>query len=54
VKYECPITNHSRDMANVKVSVALDKQTDGQTDGQSTNYMSLNNALMGRFFDTEA
>jgi hypothetical protein len=37
VKYESPITYHSKDMTNVKVFA--DKQTDKQTDGQAKNYM---------------
>jgi hypothetical protein len=35
MKYESPITYHSKDMANVKVFA------DRQTDGQVKNYMSL-------------
>jgi hypothetical protein len=33
MKYESPITYHSKDMANVKVFV------DRKTDGQAKNYM---------------
>jgi hypothetical protein len=33
MKYEIPITSHSKDMANVKVFA------DRQTDGQAKNYM---------------
>jgi hypothetical protein len=38
MKYESPITYHSKDMTNVKVFA--DRQTDRQTDGQAKNYMS--------------
>jgi hypothetical protein len=37
MKYESHITNHSKDMANVKVFA--DRQTSRQTDGQAKNYM---------------
>jgi hypothetical protein len=33
IKYESPITYHSKDTANVKVSA--ERQTDRQTDGQA-------------------
>jgi hypothetical protein len=37
MKYESPITYHSKHMANVKVFA--DIQTDKQNDGQAKNYM---------------
>jgi hypothetical protein len=37
MKYESPITYHSKDMANVKVFA--DRQTERQTDRQAKNYM---------------
>jgi hypothetical protein len=37
MKYESPITYHSKDKVNVKVFA--DRQTDRQTDGQAKNYM---------------
>jgi hypothetical protein len=39
MKYESPITYHSKDMANVKKFLQTDRQTDRLTDGQAKNYM---------------
>jgi hypothetical protein len=41
MKYESPITCHSKDMANVKVFAdrQTDRQTNRQPDGQAKNYM---------------
>jgi hypothetical protein len=38
MKYESPITCHSKDMTNVKVFT--DRHANRQTDGQAKNYMS--------------
>jgi hypothetical protein len=48
MKYESPITYHSKDMANVKVFA--DRQTDRQTEGQTDRPKTI----CPRSFDTGA